>query len=90
MESHPNVCFEVDVVESLTRWSSVVCHGCFKRLENQSAAAALSLFIDRLRPLVTSSAHHHDLSISPVLPDPNVAIVFAIDLDRKSGKRELR
>lgn len=57
MRAQPNVCFEVDRVTALNDWRSVVASARFEELQGPEAAAAMSLFVDRLRPLLAKEIH---------------------------------
>jgi hypothetical protein len=61
MRSIPDVCFEVDHVESLSHWTSVIAYGTFEQVLGTEAAEAMSVLLDRFRPMLSGS----DLSTHP-------------------------
>ncbi len=48
MRDNPDVCFEVDRIEGLHSWRSVVARGWFEELHGADALAALELLLDRI------------------------------------------
>ena len=56
MRSNPDVCFEVDRIENLANWESVIARGRFEELRGEEAVRAMDLLIERLRPLTAGAA----------------------------------
>ena len=54
MRRNSDVCFEVDRIENLANWESVIARGTFEELRGAAALRAMDLLIERLRPLTTS------------------------------------
>jgi nitroimidazol reductase NimA-like FMN-containing flavoprotein (pyridoxamine 5'-phosphate oxidase superfamily) len=55
MRKNPNVCFEVDSIETMTNWRCVVGWGKFYELENEAELTkALKILNDRLMPYLLS------------------------------------
>lgn len=50
MRQNPYVCFQVEHVDSLTNWKSVIVWGHFEELQGDAAEQALQLLVDRLKP----------------------------------------
>lgn len=85
MRSNPTVCFEVDRLESLSEWRSVVALGTFSELEAGAAEVAMELLRRRLAPLVASATSHPDSRVhTSGLPWS----VFRILLGERSGRFE--
>ena len=55
MRSSPMVCFEVDRMEDLANWQSVIAIGTFSELDAKEAELAMQLLRRRLAPLVPST-----------------------------------
>ena len=55
MRSHPSVCFEVDRMEGLSDWRSVIAMGTFSELQATQAETAMELLRRRIGPLVPSA-----------------------------------
>ncbi len=88
MRTHPQVCFEVERVDNLANWQSVIAWGTFEELRGQDAEAGMRLLVDRLLPLLTSStsAPTHDAGTSGATH----ASVYRIRLERRTGRFEKR
>ena len=54
MRANPFVCFEVEQVDDLANWRSVIAWGTFEELSGDDEHRALQLLIDRLMPLMPS------------------------------------
>lgn len=48
MRRNPNVCFEVDVMEDMGNWKSVIVQGVYQELMGPAGKEALELFMERL------------------------------------------
>jgi nitroimidazol reductase NimA-like FMN-containing flavoprotein (pyridoxamine 5'-phosphate oxidase superfamily) len=87
MRSSPKVCFEVDQIDDLANWRSVIAWGCFRELQGNDAALAMGLLLERFRPMTVSETahpHHHALQHD----GPFRGVVFEIVLREKTGRYE--
>lgn len=87
MRKNPNVCFQVDMIEGLATWRSVILQGVFEELKTSAAQAkAFERLKERLSPLVTSAA------AKPVQPPPGEKkqrpVFFRIRITSSSGRYE--
>lgn len=85
MRANPNVCFEVEHVDELNRWRSVILWGQYEELDGEQADWAMALLSDRLMPALeqhdTHGAQHEGrLHLEPV--------VYRITVREKSGRYE--
>ena len=93
MRANPEVCVEVDHVENLANWKSVIAWGRFEELHDQVAMDAMHLLVARFTPLMaahaTSPTHWRP---SPAEADSSVpaAVVYRIVLSKRSGRFERR
>lgn len=55
MRKSPEVCFEVDDIDDLANWRSVIASGRYEELTGDVAVAAAKLIAARLGPLTTSA-----------------------------------
>jgi nitroimidazol reductase NimA-like FMN-containing flavoprotein (pyridoxamine 5'-phosphate oxidase superfamily) len=55
MRANPQVCVEVDRVDNLAEWRSVIAQGRFEELRGANASAALVQLRERFRPLLVVS-----------------------------------
>src|SRR5690349_15821111 len=58
MRANPSVCFQVDDIENMTSWKSVILWGAFRELEGTEAAQAIGLLADRIRSEFVSQTVH--------------------------------
>jgi uncharacterized protein len=59
MRINPHVCFEVDQIESLVSWKTIVVNGQYEELNNQKTNLKVqTLFEDRLGPLPKGETLH--------------------------------
>jgi nitroimidazol reductase NimA-like FMN-containing flavoprotein (pyridoxamine 5'-phosphate oxidase superfamily) len=95
MRRNPEVCFEVDHMENMTNWQSVIAWGHFEELRGTAAAHAMGLLMDRLLPLTPSESATlpHDLEPSDV-HRADVArrpvVVYRVVVHEKTGRFEKR
>lgn len=85
MRENPLVCFEVEHVDNLSTWESVIAWGTVKELHGSEAEAGMQILVDRIMPLLHMDATHHphgDIGSSPQ------AAVYRIELTEKSGRFE--
>lgn len=54
MRRNPEVCFEVEDVDDMANWRSVIAHGRYEELTGDLAVAAAKLIAARIGPLTTS------------------------------------
>ncbi|HTQ65856.1 MAG TPA: pyridoxamine 5'-phosphate oxidase family protein [Puia sp.] len=92
MRKNPYVCFEVDAIETMGTWKSVIAWGKFEELTKpEEREKGLKVLLDRAYPIVRSKR----MKITedwPFLPnDLNSikGIVFKIPLDNKTGRFEI-
>ena len=94
MRENPNVCFEVDRMEDLANWRSVVAWGHFEELQGSEADRAMATLLARMLPLAVTSetsfppkdlTHQHRARV-----DGLPAVVFRIRLTEMTGRFETR
>ena len=94
MRKNPHVCFEVDVMQNMANWQSVISWGEFEELiEANEQKRAMKILIDRMMPLMTSETAQpsHGLSKSHAKDVEGMrAVVFRIELKEKTGRFEKR
>jgi hypothetical protein len=94
MRANPAVCFEVDHVESVTDWRSVIAWGRFEELPGDAAERATRLLLDRITPLISTpeSGRPHGRadagSPHPPMPEPQRPVVYRIVLTERTGRYE--
>lgn len=90
MRKSPRVCFEIDRMDGLARWRSVIAWGTFEELAGDEATRAMRILMTRLLPLTPSGPSHGLLtSGSARVEDAGPAtIFFRLVLDTKTGRSE--
>jgi uncharacterized protein len=93
MRANPAVCFEVDHVESVTSWQSVIAWGRFEDLRGNNADRVTRLLVDRFKPLTaaTEDQPHHGHApdgSDHVAVEAQRAVVYRITLTERSGRYE--
>jgi len=91
MRKNPIVCFEVDHLQNMANWQSVIAHGRFEELkEGERRKNALQRLHERILPLVSSETTH--LSKDWPFPSKELdkigGVTFRIRLEEKSGRFE--
>lgn len=91
MRKNPKVCFEVDVMENMGNWESVICWGHFKELkDSEPRKKAVDLLLHRILPAISSET----VKLTPSWPffskeEATVdGIIFCIVLEEKTGRYE--
>jgi nitroimidazol reductase NimA-like FMN-containing flavoprotein (pyridoxamine 5'-phosphate oxidase superfamily) len=82
MRSHPEVCFEVEQIETPARWRSVMAHGTFEEIVDPPAReAALAIIAAQGDAAVPPS-------LSPYLDGPEAMVVYRIRVRETTGRFE--
>ncbi len=94
METNPLVCVEVDHIDNLANWRSVIAWGRFEALFGSSALAALALLRARLQSLLVSETTPGAETLSEgetrVRRGNGRASIYRIHLLEKTGRFERR
>ena len=92
MRKNPSVCFEVDIIDNLTNWRSVILWGEFEELNDPSEQQkAMKILMDRLAPLATSETVRpvKGTSRDPHYQDKGLkAVAYRIRVTEKTGRYE--
>lgn len=91
MREDPKVCFQVDIMNNMADWQSVIVWGIYEELKHTTERnEALQKLMDRHLPLLSSETTH----LSPVWPfvphdiGEIKGIVFRILITKKTGRFE--
>ncbi len=91
MRQNPSVCFQVDILENMANWKSVICQGMFEELiTDKEREMALHILLQRNFPLVTSDTVHLGANW-PFAPEDHhhiKGILFRINITQKTGRFE--
>jgi nitroimidazol reductase NimA-like FMN-containing flavoprotein (pyridoxamine 5'-phosphate oxidase superfamily) len=91
MRRNPNVCFEVDQIDNLANWRSVIVEGTFEELKGEEAEEAMQILKTRLTPFQISvySLFLWDIQTKRLSTKPQSAeVIFRINITEKSGRFE--
>ena len=84
MRAHPDVCVEVEHVDDLSNWRSVIAWGRFEECRGADREAGMALLVDRIMPLLRFPPHQPP----PDPSGPKQGTVYRIKLASKSGRFE--
>ncbi|HWA82716.1 MAG TPA: pyridoxamine 5'-phosphate oxidase family protein [Fimbriimonadaceae bacterium] len=91
MRDNPEVCFEVEQIQDLANWRSVIAWGRFEELHGSEAASGMGLLVDRLLPLMKIAAGASGHNVTPHGQQPGEStVVYSIRLSEKTGRFEKR
>jgi nitroimidazol reductase NimA-like FMN-containing flavoprotein (pyridoxamine 5'-phosphate oxidase superfamily) len=91
MRKNPMVCFEVDVMENMSNWRSVIAWGKFEEQKTpEERKAGMRILMDTLMPLMTGETTiSHAMSDSyPKTIEAMKGVVYRIKLTEKTGRYE--
>jgi nitroimidazol reductase NimA-like FMN-containing flavoprotein (pyridoxamine 5'-phosphate oxidase superfamily) len=92
MRKNPDVCFQVDAMDNMANWRSVIAWGKFEELVGEKAQKeGMKILTDRLMPLLTSETVRptHGLSRPPeILEKGYKAVAYRIKIKKSSGRFE--
>jgi len=93
MRKNPQVCFEVDVMKSMTHWKSVIVWGQYQELNDERERyAAMKLFVERTMHMkISETAIPPELSenrVHPRSPGNIRPVVYRIVIEEITGRYE--
>lgn len=92
MRNNPEVCFEVDVIQSIFKWQSVIAWGTFEEIADMNEKQrVMQGIIHRIMPLSVNPTNHPSHGITERDTDVGIGvelIVYKISLKEKTGRFE--
>lgn len=92
MRKNPEVCFQVDIMENMANWRSVIIWGKYEELrDEESYRKGMKILVNRTAPFITSQTAEAklDLSMGPHKIEKGMkAIAFRIKVTEKTGRFE--
>lgn len=91
MRKNPEVCFEVDVLQNMALWQSVIVWGEFEELTDEPERhQGLTKLYERVLPLITSDTTKlsSEWPFTPANIDDIKGIVYRVRLTKKTGRFE--
>lgn len=93
MRMNPMICFEVDQMEDMANWQSVIVWGTYEELKNHDQEFGLKQLTSRFQPHTISetSMPSHEIPESHQNDSgPYKTVVFRIEIKVKTGRFEKR
>jgi nitroimidazol reductase NimA-like FMN-containing flavoprotein (pyridoxamine 5'-phosphate oxidase superfamily) len=93
MRQNPHICFEVDDIQNMANWQSVIIQGTYEELAGEESQEARRMLFNRMTPLLVSEtsmpadspAIHQQVTASNL-----VLVTFRIRIREKTGRYEKR
>jgi hypothetical protein len=86
MRANPRACVEIDSIQHLGGWTSVIAWGTFEELAGEEKARGSAIAMKRLAELISDAESVRRLE--EAMKQQPEAIVFRIKLDEKTGKTQ--
>jgi len=86
LRANPRVCFQVDKIDSMFKWKSVILWGTFEELKDEERQRAMQGLILRIMPNTNDSARNPSHAIDPALQDS--LIVYRNNIEEGTGRFE--
>ncbi|MNK95030.1 Pyridoxamine 5'-phosphate oxidase [compost metagenome] len=86
LRANPRVCFQVDEIENMFKWKSVILWGTFEELKGQERQQAMQGLILRIMPTTDNPAREPSHAINPAFQD--YLIVYRINIQEATGRYE--
>lgn len=86
MRKNPRVCVEIDAVEHLGSWKSVIAWGTFEELEGDAADRGAAIAAERLASLVSDAESRRRLR--EALRREPAPVIYRIRIDEMTGRVE--
>lgn len=94
MRAHPQVCFQVERIENLANWVSVIVWGEFEELADDAEKEAMRLFLERMEPLQVSetalSPHRAPAGVPALDLQGQLMVFYRIKVTERTGRFEKR
>mgnify|MGYP001814942111 FL=1 len=91
MRKNPMVCFEVDVIENMSNWRSVISWGKFEELTTpEQRKEGMRRLMDKVMPLMTgeTTISHSMTDSHQKIIEAMTGVVYRIELTEKTGRFE--
>jgi nitroimidazol reductase NimA-like FMN-containing flavoprotein (pyridoxamine 5'-phosphate oxidase superfamily) len=95
MRKNPEVCFQIDSIENMFNWQSVICWGTFEELSGmQEKQEAMQKLISKIEPYLSEAEDAHPShGIADSASDigfEKELVLYRIKLTKKTGRFENR
>ncbi len=88
MRENPDVCFEIDHVDDLGNWSSVVAWGRYEELHGHDATHAMTILLGKLSLMAVKDKNSYpkELTHQHATHDDQSPIVYCIRITEATGR----
>ena len=86
LRANPRVCFQVDQIENMFKWKSVILWGTFEELKGEERQQAMQGLILRIMPNTNNPGRDPSHAISP--SNRETLIVYRINIVKATGRFE--
>ena len=93
MRENPEVCLQVESIETKAHWQSVILWGTYEELSGNEADHAIQILSSRLHPFVATETTRpaHSMEIMAGHYDPGLkTVAYRIRVHKKTGRFERR
>lgn len=93
MRNNPQICFQVDAIQNMANWQSVIIYGEYEELRGKESRQAERLILNRVLPFQVSetSAASHSIDIHHLATVSHpVLVTYRISINEKTGRYEKR
>jgi uncharacterized protein len=93
LKKNPKCCFEVDSMQDMANWQSVIAWGTFEELGGDEAKSVMQKLLTHFMPLMTSQSSQPTHGLDQVKQMEALhlkAIVYRIKIEKKTGRFEKR
>jgi hypothetical protein len=88
MRANPNVCFQVDDIQDLSHWTSVVAWGSYEELSGALEERASTILLSRFGPVRTSATALKHPRLHGIAQEATRTNLFRIRFTEKTGRFE--
>ncbi|MGB3344194.1 MAG: pyridoxamine 5'-phosphate oxidase family protein [Aequorivita sp.] len=91
MRKNPQVCFEVDDMENMSNWRSVIAWGKFEELISpEQREVGMRILMDTVMPFMTgeTTISHSLIDVQQKTIEAMQGVVYRIELTEKTGRYE--
>ncbi|HLK29108.1 MAG TPA: pyridoxamine 5'-phosphate oxidase family protein [Puia sp.] len=92
MRQNPHICIEIDTLENMATWKSVIADGKFEEVSDKDERRkALKVLLSRVYPFISSKKMHlgEQWPFAPDDLNEIKGVVFRIALEEKTGRYEM-
>jgi uncharacterized protein len=88
LRAHPTVCFQVDKIDNMKSWQSVIAWGIFEELQGYDARSAMQKLLARMSALATDDINDpmHGIETHQLESSGTKSVIYRINIFEKTGR----